>query len=64
MNESLFMSAREVAVLCEVSDSKGYEIVRTMNEELKARGFLTIPGKVSRAYFNEKVYGSARAADE
>lgn len=28
-----------------------------MNEELSARGFMVIPGKVSRRYFEEKFYG-------
>ena len=32
-------------------------LVREMNEELKQKGFLTIPGRVSRRYFEEKFYG-------
>lgn len=64
MKESLFMNAGEVAAACQVSVSKAYGIIRAMNAELSARGFLVIPGKVSRAYFTEKVYGSARAADD
>ena len=31
--------------------------VREMNEELKQKGFITIPGRVSRRYFEEKFYG-------
>ena len=34
-----------------------YKLVREMNEELKKKGFLTIPGRVSRRYFEEKFYG-------
>lgn len=34
-----------------------YKLVREMNEELKQKGFLTIPGRVSRRYFEEKFYG-------
>ena len=34
-----------------------YKLVREMNEELKQKGFLTIPGRVSRNYFEEKFYG-------
>jgi len=45
-----------MAVL-EVSESKSYGIIRQMNDELKAKGFITIPGKVPTAYFEEKIYG-------
>ena len=33
------------------------QLVREMNEELKQKGFITIPGRVSRRYFEEKFYG-------
>ena len=41
----------------EVSESKAYGIIRQMNDELKAKGFITIPGKVSTVFFEEKIYG-------
>jgi hypothetical protein len=31
--------------------------MRTLNDELKKRGFLTTRGKVSRKFFMEKYYG-------
>lgn len=31
-----------------------------MNDELDKRGFLTIAGRVSRKYFEEKLYGEIR----
>ncbi len=39
--------------------SKPYatSLVREMNEELKQKGFLTIPGRVSRRYSRKKFYG-------
>ena len=40
-----------------ISKPYAYKLVREMNEELKQKGFLTIPGRVSRNYFEEKFYG-------
>ena len=51
------MNVRDVMAVLEVSESKAYGIIRQMNDELKAKGFITIPGKVSTAFFEEKVYG-------
>lgn len=51
------MNVRDVMAVLEVSESKAYGILRQMNEELKAKGFITIPGKVPTAYFEEKIYG-------
>ena len=38
-----------------------YKLVRQMNEELEAKGFITIAGRVSRKYYEEKFYGMAQA---
>jgi hypothetical protein len=51
------MNVRDVMAVLEVSESKAYGIIRQMNDELKAKGFITIPGKVSTVFFEEKVYG-------
>ncbi|NBK94373.1 DNA-binding protein [bacterium 1XD21-13] len=51
------LNAQDVASILEVSSSKAYSIIRQLNGELKERGFLTVPGKVSRVYFEEKLYG-------
>ena len=37
-----------------------YKIIRQLNEELKAKGFITIAGRVNRQYFNERLYGAER----
>ena len=37
------------------------QLVRQMNEELEANGFITIAGRVSRKYYEEKFYGMAQA---
>lgn len=53
----LFVRAEEVAGALGISKPYAYKLVREMNEELKQKGFLTIPGRVSRRYFEEKFYG-------
>ncbi len=51
------LNVRDVMAVLEVSESKSYSIIRELNSELAERGFITIPGKVPTAYFEEKVYG-------
>ena len=59
MEQSIFISAKEVADMLGISKSKAYRIVRELNEELEAKGFITVAGKVSRKFFEEKFYGAA-----
>lgn len=40
-----------------VSEGKAYKIIRQLNDELKAAGYLTVAGRVSRKYFEERIYG-------
>lgn len=51
------MNVDEVAEELNISKPFAYKIMREMNSELKARGYLTIQGKVNRKYFLEKIYG-------
>ncbi len=53
---SRFLKAEEVAELLDVSKSSAYRIIKKLNEELDAKGKITVPGKISRRYFEEKVY--------
>ncbi|MEY8321059.1 HTH domain-containing protein [Lachnospiraceae bacterium 46-61] len=57
MNKNLFIKAEEIAKELGVSKPYAYKLIRKLNEELKNRGFITISGKVSRQFFEEKVYG-------
>ena len=57
MSKELFVRAEEVAGALGISKPYAYKLVREMNEELKQKGVLTIPGRVSRNYFEEKFYG-------
>lgn len=57
MASKLFISAKEVARELEVSDSFAYRLVRKLNDELEKQGFVVGKGKISRKYFEERVYG-------
>lgn len=57
MMERQFITAKEVAEIMGVSEGKAYSVIRELNEELKTKGYITISGKVSRVFFQEKVYG-------
>lgn len=54
-----FMTVDEVANACGVSKTKAYKIIRNMNADLEKSGYLTIAGKVSRAYFRERIYSGS-----
>lgn len=56
MTKQLY-TAQEVADLCGISTSSAYKIISKLNKELKDKGYLTFSGKVSRAYFSERMYG-------
>ncbi|MDO5540865.1 MAG: DNA-binding protein [Eubacteriales bacterium] len=49
-----FMTAREVAEIMGVSEGKAYGVIRELNTQLKAQGYITIAGKVNRTFFEEK----------
>lgn len=57
MSKELFVKAEEMAEALGISKPYAYKLMREMNSELKQKGFLTIPGRVSRRYFEEKFYG-------
>lgn len=57
MVKGLFVHAEEVANDLDVSKPYAYKLVREMNNELKNKGFITIAGRVSRRYYEEKFYG-------
>ena len=63
MRTELFVTAGEVAQELGVSKPFAYKLVRQMNEELEKQGFITIAGRVSRKYFEEKFYGMTQAAN-
>lgn len=58
--ENKFIRVDEVAKELDVSKPYAYKIILQLNDELKAKGFITIAGRVNRQYFNERLYGAER----
>ena len=56
--ENKFIRVDEVAKELDVSTSYAYKLIRQLNKELKAKGFVVIAGRVNRQYFNERLYGA------
>lgn len=54
--ESRFMKAQDVADTLSVSISSAYRIIKKLNNELNEQGKITVPGKISKRYFEEKTY--------
>lgn len=57
------LTAKDIAEICGISESKAYQTIRLLNEELAKKGFLTFSGRVSAAYFNERMYGMKAAGE-
>ena len=61
MANQIFMRVNEVAEELGISIPFAYRIIRQMNEELEEKGFITIAGRVSRKYYEEKFYSRPSA---
>lgn len=59
MQGCLYYTANEIAQMLGVSRAKAYKIVKELNEELAAKGFIVIAGKIPRQYLADKYYGLA-----
>ena len=57
MEGTIFITAAEMAEMLGISKPYAYKIIRQLNDELVAKGYLAIPGKVATKYFEEKFYG-------
>ena len=53
-----FIRVEEVAKELEVSIPYAYKLIKKLNDELEAKGFITIAGRVSRQYFNQRLYST------
>ena len=58
MSNKNFLTAADVAEFMSISVPTAYKIIRRLNDELRSQGFITIAGKVSRQYFQKKIYGN------
>lgn len=63
MSDSMFVRADEIAKDLDVSVPFAYRLIREMNAELKAKGYMTVAGRVSRQFYEEKFYGVVRVEE-
>ena len=54
------MTVDDIAQELGVSKQKGYRIIRQLNEELAAAGYMTVQEKVLRTYWSERFYFGKR----
>ncbi len=57
MENKRFLTAADVALYMNISVPMAYKIIRKLNDELVAAGYIIISGRVSRTYFEKKIYG-------
>ena len=60
-------NAKELSEVLGCSETKAYQYIKQMNEELQKAGFLVLRGKVSKAYVEKRFFGLSRpvlAADQ
>ena len=64
MAECLFIRADEVTRLLGVSQSEAYRIIKRLNEEMAAKGYIVVNGRVNRKYLEEQNYGYEPQANQ
>lgn len=52
-----FYDAEDIARILGKSTSYGYKIIKILNAELEAKGYLTARGRVPAVYFNDRFIG-------
>ena len=50
------LGVEQVKELLQVKNSKAYDIIRQLNAELTAQGYLTVKGRVPEKYLMERFY--------
>ena len=56
MKQYDFYRVEDIMHILDVKETKAYEIIRQLNTELEQQGKLTVAGRVSRKYFEERIY--------
>lgn len=57
--EPMYYTAQDLQEMLGVSRALAYKILKKMNTDLEAKGFLVIPGRIPKAYFADHYYGMA-----
>ena len=57
MDNKRFLTANDVAEYMGISVPMAYKIIRRLNDELVAAGYIIVSGRICRSYFEKKIYG-------
>lgn len=57
MKDKSSITASELAEMLDMSEGHAYKVIRQLNDELAAKGYLTFSGRVPRKYLSERCYG-------
>lgn len=55
--KKIYVTASELSTMLGISAAHSYKIIRMLNDELDAQGYIVIHGKVPRRYFEKRYYG-------
>lgn len=56
-NYSYIMNVEDIANELGCSKSHAYKIVKDLNKELEEQGYITMAGRIPRAFWAKKMYG-------
>ena len=51
MKEQSFITAKELAVMLNISTGHAYKVIHRLNDELTQKGYLTFSGRIPRKVF-------------
>lgn len=52
-----FYTCKNVMDMVGVVESEAYKIIKNLKQEFNSKGYITVNGKISSKYFEERVYG-------
>lgn len=55
--DGIFIRVDTIVDDLQISKPLAYRLMKEMNDELSAKGYLTISGRVPRAYYYERFFG-------
>lgn len=57
MERKTYYTKEDVMQLLGVKVDMAYKVIRKLNKELDEKGYITVAGRVSKKYFDERYYG-------
>lgn len=51
-----FYRVEDVMEMLDIKQTKAYQIIQSLNNELKEQGKIVVAGRVSKKYFDERMY--------